>query len=618
MQTEHFPRDIVSALDGQFELQRELGRGGMGVVYLAHDVKLDRAVAIKILPPHLAAEPETRERFLREARTAAHLAHPNVVPVHRADEIAGYAFFVMAFVEGESLAERLAARGPFPPADAVRVVRDVAWALAYAHARGVVHRDIKPENILIERATNRVMVGDFGIARQIEASRLTQDGLVIGTVHYMSPEQVNGLQLDGRSDLYSLGVVTYQLLSGRLPFEGLTVPSILAAHIAKPAPSLASVAPTVPLRLAQVVDRCLAKQPEHRFRDCEELAEALEAAVDGIDAAIVLPAGFPGVLSESQAAKLWKRAAQLQADALDRLERSRAPLSTGESTTPSDGYRVEQVTAAAEEAGISRRYVAMALAEMHERRPADDLTPAPKVSSRSRRLFLGTDQRSLSVSAIIAASPARTLRALGTALQQQPYDLRVGEIIGAHPLDGGVLVLDLPGPIVRVSQPRRLVNFYWMGTHQQLEARQIQLTLRGLAGGGQSDRCEVTMTCDLRAGARTNVAAAKWMAGVFGSLGGLAAGAVFTKAVVVTAGLVLGPAVLAGGVIAGATLAWYRWLYPRTLEKARQEMLGALEAVARAVRSEELFGVLPPPGQAQVAMRGSDGSEGAVIASLMG
>jgi serine/threonine-protein kinase len=210
---------LQALLTGQYLIERELGRGGMGVVYLARDVRLDRPVAIKVLPRALAADPELRERFLREARTSAQLSHPNIVPIYRADEIDGVAFFTMGFVDGETLAERLRARGPLPPAEAVRMLREAAWALASAHARGVVHRDVKPENIMIERGSNRAVVTDFGIAQNQLATPMTQGGMVLGSVHYMSPEQAAGDALDGRSDLYSLGVVGFQILSGRLPFD---------------------------------------------------------------------------------------------------------------------------------------------------------------------------------------------------------------------------------------------------------------------------------------------------------------------------------------------------------------------------------------------------------------
>src|SRR5262245_24703724 len=157
--------DLQAALAGEYSLGRELGRGGMGVVYLARDVQLDRDVAIKVLPAHLASEQSARERFVREARMAAGLMHPHIVPIHRVGEAGGFVFFVMSYVEGETLGERLRARGPLPPVDAARVLREVAWALAYAHQRGIVHRDVKPDNILLEAATGRALVTDFGIAQ---------------------------------------------------------------------------------------------------------------------------------------------------------------------------------------------------------------------------------------------------------------------------------------------------------------------------------------------------------------------------------------------------------------------------------------------------------------------
>jgi len=269
-----------SALAGRYSLERELGRGGMGVVYLAREVRLDRPVAIKLLPPELAAIDTLRERFLREARTAARLSHPYIVPIHSVDEIDGFVFYVMAYVDGETLAQRVTDRGPLSPAEATRVLREVAWALAYAHAQGVVHRDIKPANILLERGTERAMVTDFGIARLAHASGETGIGELLGTPEYMSPEQASGESVDGRSDLYSLGVVGFFALTGGLPFSAATVQGVLVQHITKAAPALSTVARGIPASLARTIDRCLEKTPAARYPTGEALADALAPAAD--------------------------------------------------------------------------------------------------------------------------------------------------------------------------------------------------------------------------------------------------------------------------------------------------------------------------------------------------
>ena len=273
--------ELQGALAGEYSLERELGRGGMGVVYLAREVQLDRDVAIKVLPAHLANNASARERFVREARTAAGLSHPNIVPIHRVGEAGGggFVFFVMSFVDGETLGERLRRQGALAPVEATRVLREVAWALAYAHGRGIVHRDIKPDNILLERATGRAIVTDFGIAQREEyAGGDTDPGRVMGTAYFMSPEQAANEPVDGRSDLYALGVVGYLAVSGRLPFEATNLPALLVRQASEPAPGVARAAPGIPNALATAIDSCLARDPDARPADGESLAAALAPA----------------------------------------------------------------------------------------------------------------------------------------------------------------------------------------------------------------------------------------------------------------------------------------------------------------------------------------------------
>jgi serine/threonine-protein kinase len=271
-------RDIVqSTLHRRYHLERELGKGGMGTVYLAVDLQLQRSVAIKVLPPELAVRPELRERFLRETRLAAGFSHPNIVPVHAVEEHPQLLCFVMGYVEGETLGQRVRRAGPLGAADAARLLQEVAWALSYAHGRGVVHRDIKPDNILLERSTGRALVTDFGIARSNapDASHLTQVGEVVGTPPFMSPEQAAGERLDGRSDLYSLGVVAFFAVTGRLPFEAEGAAAVMAMHLTQVPPRVASLRADLPQPLCAAIDRCLEKDPARRFENGEALAAAL-------------------------------------------------------------------------------------------------------------------------------------------------------------------------------------------------------------------------------------------------------------------------------------------------------------------------------------------------------
>ncbi len=266
---------LQRALIGRFSLVRELGRGGMGIVFLARDVALDRNVAIKLLPPHLAALPNYRQRFLREARLAAALSHPHIVPIHLVDEVDDLVFFVMGFIDGETLGERVRRRGPLAAQEVARIVQQVAWGLAHAHARGVVHRDVKPDNILLERESGRAVVTDFGIAGG-DAAVTPADGEPLGTPLYLSPEQAAGASGDARSDLYALGVTAWFALTGSHPHPATALPALLLRKSTAPAPSIRSARADLPPALSNAIDRSLAQHPAERWPDAESLAHALE------------------------------------------------------------------------------------------------------------------------------------------------------------------------------------------------------------------------------------------------------------------------------------------------------------------------------------------------------
>jgi len=271
-------RERVNAAVGTlYQIDAEIGRGGMAVVYRAMDTRLRRMVALKVLPPELAFREEVRRRFLREAQMAAQLNHPHIVPIYSVDETSGLVFFVMGLVEGDSLAKLLflERRPPIPMVR--RVLREVADALHYAHLHGVVHRDIKPDNILIESATGRAMVTDFGIARAAEADmRLTATGIAVGTPAYMSPEQAMGeREVDGRADIYALGIVGYQMLAGELPFQAANTPSLLMKHLSEPPRPLLELRPDLPANLAAAIERALCKAPGDRWPDAAAFRDAL-------------------------------------------------------------------------------------------------------------------------------------------------------------------------------------------------------------------------------------------------------------------------------------------------------------------------------------------------------
>ena len=271
-------RLLEQTLGAQYEIIRLLGQGGAGTVYLARERLLERLVAIKVLRSEVLSA-DTRERFIREARTAARLMHAHIVPLYSFGQAGDTLFYIMGFVEGESL-EALLERTPRMDRDeARRILVEVADALDYAHRSGIVHRDVKPDNIMIERETRRAVLTDFGIAKvQATQQTLTQTGMIVGTPLYMSPEQAAGDSvIDGRSDLYSLGVIGYRMVSGRLPIEGTNAQDVMRRHVMQDPPPLAGIAPDAPIDLTWAVTRCLDKDPARRWPSAEAFRQALEA-----------------------------------------------------------------------------------------------------------------------------------------------------------------------------------------------------------------------------------------------------------------------------------------------------------------------------------------------------
>lgn len=271
-----------TVIGGRYRIEDPVGQGGMAVVYAARDLKHDRRVAVKVLRPEIAAGLGS-DRFIREIGTAANLSHPHILPLHDSGEFDDRLFYVMPFVEGESLRDRLKREGPLPIDDAVRIAREVAQALVYAHDRGIVHRDLKPENIMLSGGSAIVM--DFGIARALSnagARELTGTGIAIGTPLYMSPEQAAGeTGVDGRSDIYGLGCVLFEMLTGEPPFTGATALSIMAKHSLEPVPGVRTLRDTVPPALERVVTKALAKRPADRHASAAAFIEALDRSVAG-------------------------------------------------------------------------------------------------------------------------------------------------------------------------------------------------------------------------------------------------------------------------------------------------------------------------------------------------
>src|SRR3984957_16675712 len=287
--------------NGRYELRSQIARGGTAQVYLAHDLLLDRPVALKVLIPELSSDHSFVERFRREAQAAANLSHPNIVPVFDWGESERTYFIVMEYVDGEPLSSIIRTQAPLSGAQAASIAADIAKALAYAHRHGVVHRDVKPGNVLIT-ADGQVKVTDFGIARAMGNldDQVTQTGLVMGTATYFSPEQAQGLDVDGRSDIYSLGVVLYEMLVGRPPFIGDTPVAIAYQHVQETPPRPRALNPEIPVALEAIVLQAMAKLPAERYQNDDDLRADLERLLRNQTVLATAPSEFaPGPLTEA-------------------------------------------------------------------------------------------------------------------------------------------------------------------------------------------------------------------------------------------------------------------------------------------------------------------------------
>jgi formylglycine-generating enzyme required for sulfatase activity/tRNA A-37 threonylcarbamoyl transferase component Bud32 len=271
--------ELGAALGDAYVVERTLGAGGFAVVFLVRDLALKRQLAIKVLSPDIITSHSMLERFRREAETVAQLSHPNIVPVHFIGEKGGLLWLAMQCIDGGSIADRLSRDGQLPVDDVVRITREVACALAHAHKRGIIHRDIKPPNILVDSETGRCLVTDFGIARTIDTATLTATGVMLGTPAYLSPEQITGETIDHRVDIYALGVMMYEMLAGKVPFDGATPTAAMMKRLGGPPDPVTTVRPDVPESISSVISRCLAADPAERFQSAAELVEALGGTV---------------------------------------------------------------------------------------------------------------------------------------------------------------------------------------------------------------------------------------------------------------------------------------------------------------------------------------------------
>jgi serine/threonine-protein kinase len=443
----------------------------MGTVYLARDLRLDRPVALKILLPEFATQAGLRDRFVRETRTAASFSHPNIVPVYAVEEGDEFLAYAMGLVEGETLTQRVQRAGPLPVRELARIIQDVGYALAYAHGRGVVHRDIKPDNVMLERATGRALVMDFGISRSMiqvaTAANLTRVGEVVGTPEYMSPEQASGDVVDGRSDLYALGLTAYFAATGHTAVTGDNTQKILVRQLTERLAPVIHSRTDLPPALAAAIDRCVEKDPADRFPTAEALVEEIDAAQlaePEIPLSIRLFAGELSTLSLVVLGALViifllvqaaQNANMSSLDIMLPVVGLLAVLVTRTLTTMSEGRRIAQ-------AGFSREDIASGLARVMAERTTrrEELRAQPETRHRRRAtIIMGA--------AMLVASFVMIRGALALRVQVRPgiYQSPPGGVVlvvSGFALLGISLVLLLKSPF-RMQPAEGLYRLIWLG-----------------------------------------------------------------------------------------------------------------------------------------------------------
>jgi predicted Ser/Thr protein kinase len=384
---------------GAYRIEAVLGRGGMGTVYLAEQERLSRKVALKVISPELADDPDFRRRFLRESQLAASLDHPNVIPIYDADEVDGVLYLAMRYVSGPSLLALIREQGQLPPTETLRIAEQIGGALDAAHGAGLVHRDVKPANILVAEPGGHAYLCDFGLAKRTASQAVTRAGFFLGTVDYSSPEQIEGRPVDGRSDVYSLGCVLFHCLAGRPPYVRDTELAVLHAQLHDPLPRLADARPGLPTVLDAVLAKATAKDPDDRYATAGELTAALGAAVGGADAPATRVAS---VAPPARRRRWWLLAAALLALAVGGIVAGvLATRDEGSKPRPPPALSlpafVDRIETSLERSSASRRAVGAAVSA------GLSCTLAPHVAGR--RIVAATAGRQRTLAGLAAVRP---------------------------------------------------------------------------------------------------------------------------------------------------------------------------------------------------------------------